>query len=229
MLVTYLDHSGFCVELQKHILIFDYVKGNLPPLDADKQLYFFVSHGHADHLHSHIKELCQQYPKAKLLLSNDIKLTADISMQFVQANQIYTIDDLSVETFQSTDQGVAFLIAVEQQTIYHAGDLHWWHWRGEPEVDLSMMKKAYFDELKKLQGRNIHLAFLVLDPRLEEDYWMGFDAFIRNSEVHYVIPMHCWGNYELMKAMLIHTCSEPYRNRVITYDHAGQQMLLGGK
>ncbi|MBQ2641861.1 MAG: ribosome biogenesis GTPase Der, partial [Lachnospiraceae bacterium] len=35
---------------------------------------------------------------------------------------------LSVATLGSTDQGVAFVVNYAGQTVYHAGDLHWWAW-----------------------------------------------------------------------------------------------------
>ena len=52
--VTFLHHSCFVVELDKSVLIFDYVKkgefsgyvftGNLPELPEDKEIYVFASH-----------------------------------------------------------------------------------------------------------------------------------------------------------------------------------------
>lgn len=30
MKVTYIDHSGFCVELDQYVLLFDYFRGSLP-------------------------------------------------------------------------------------------------------------------------------------------------------------------------------------------------------
>lgn len=34
----------------------------------------------------------------------------------------------------STDEGVAFLVTAEGRTVFHAGDLNWWHWEGEDPV-----------------------------------------------------------------------------------------------
>ena len=44
MQVTYIYNSGFLVELDKHILLFDYYQGTIPPLNQNKPLYVFVSH-----------------------------------------------------------------------------------------------------------------------------------------------------------------------------------------
>ena len=48
MTITYINHSGFFVELDTVCLLFDWWKGELPEL-PDKPLLVFVSHRHADH------------------------------------------------------------------------------------------------------------------------------------------------------------------------------------
>ena len=47
--VTYLDHSGFLVELEDAYFLFDYYKGRLPQIDLEKKMFVFVSHVHHDH------------------------------------------------------------------------------------------------------------------------------------------------------------------------------------
>ena len=47
--VTYIYHSGFLVETERSYLLFDYWKGEIPPLDYKKELYIFASHAHRDH------------------------------------------------------------------------------------------------------------------------------------------------------------------------------------
>ena len=71
--------------------------------------------------------------------------------------------------------GVAFLVKVEGKTIYHAGDLNWWHWNGEPEEDNEYYKKTFQDEMKYLEGKKIDLAFMLLDPRQEDKYCWGMN------------------------------------------------------
>lgn len=41
---------------------------------------------------------------------------------------------VTVEALPSTDEGVAFLVTAEGRTVFHAGDLNWWHWEGEDPV-----------------------------------------------------------------------------------------------
>ena len=45
--ITYLEHSGFAVECDDYVLIFDYYKGNLPQFDKDKKICVFASHVHS--------------------------------------------------------------------------------------------------------------------------------------------------------------------------------------
>ncbi len=49
MRVTYIGHSGFSVELESHILLFDYYEGTMPEFDPAKKLLVFASHSHPDH------------------------------------------------------------------------------------------------------------------------------------------------------------------------------------
>ena len=42
--VTYLYHSGFAVELDRHLLVFDYYRGELPAVPEGKKLIIFASH-----------------------------------------------------------------------------------------------------------------------------------------------------------------------------------------
>ena len=47
--VTFLDHSGFLVELPNVTLLFDWWKGELPALRPGVPLLVFSSHRHEDH------------------------------------------------------------------------------------------------------------------------------------------------------------------------------------
>ena len=49
MRITYIDHSGFLVETGTANFIFDYYKGEIPPLDVEIPLVVFASHKHPDH------------------------------------------------------------------------------------------------------------------------------------------------------------------------------------
>ena len=79
MKITYLDHSGFAVEYQKYVLIFDWYKGKLPEFDSEKEIYVFSSHSHYDHFDRKIFELENIYSNVRYVLSADI--TEKLSLQ----------------------------------------------------------------------------------------------------------------------------------------------------
>ncbi|WP_426349696.1 MBL fold metallo-hydrolase [Alloiococcus sp. CFN-8] len=233
MKTTYLNHCGFSVELQEMTLIFDYYKGNIPELPIDKPLYIFVSHGHKDHFNSEIFSLSHKYSNITYVLSNDItfdtleELVPDLALllkdkiHFIGTNENLTLlqEDfaITIETLKSTDAGVAFLITTPDQTIYHAGDLNLWSWSDEPEDENLQMEIAFKEEINKIQGRHINLAFMTLDPRQEERYSLGFDYFMRTVTVDKVYPIHCWEDYEIIDKLLKDPISEDYRDQIVKY------------
>ncbi|MFR9254919.1 MAG: hypothetical protein ACLVJ6_04980 [Merdibacter sp.] len=56
----------------------------------------------------------------------------------------------------------------EGACIYHAGDLNDWHWNEDPPAVQQWMKERYVQELQLLAPFAPSVAFVVLDPRLQE-------------------------------------------------------------
>ena len=134
--ITYISHSCFAVEQEHSVLVFDYYQGELPLWNPEKTIYVFVSHRHYDHFSKEIFRWTEQYPKIKYILSDDIsEASYDASeicrsdLTRIAPNQTETIGNCVIETFRSTDEGVAFLVSCEEKLFYHAGDLNWWHWK----------------------------------------------------------------------------------------------------
>ena len=145
MKVTYIHHSSFLVELDHMAMLFDYFEGDIPAFGEGKPLVVFASHRHGDHFAPVIFELAGKYPQVYYILSDDIwkKRVPDSlkeQTRFMGPGETLALffdasgrnsfcgegagePDLSVKTFRSTDEGVAFLIQAEGRTIYHAGDL----------------------------------------------------------------------------------------------------------
>ena len=67
MRVTYIGHSGFSVELESHILLFDYYEGTMPEFDPAKKLLVFASHSHPDHFNREILKLADVYPDVEYI------------------------------------------------------------------------------------------------------------------------------------------------------------------
>lgn len=216
--VTYISHSGFLVELASCALLFDYEKGEIPPID--KPLYVFVSHAHHDHYNAYAVEKLRNLG-AVIILSDDIVRDKQKRMLFVHPNTSYQLDHLHIECLTSTDEGVAFLVQVDQTTIYHAGDLHWWHWEESTPQENEKMKQAYVKELHKLKGKHIDIAFVPVDPRLEHAFYYGIDAFAKEVDVSILFPMHVWQDYQCIQALKALPLTQTYRNRIMDIHKEG--------
>lgn len=199
---TFLAHSGFLVELDGLCLLFDWWKGDLPTLPPDKPLLVFASHAHSDHFSPAIFSL----DAAAFLLGRDIRLqslakkgvASEILEKclFLRGRQAAEpLSGVTVETLSSTDMGVAFLVTAEGRTIFHAGDLNWWHWAEEPDPWNPNMARNFQKRTEVLRGRKIDLAMLPLDPRMGEDGFRGPKYFLELAEIHCFLPMHQWGDF----------------------------------
>ena len=226
MRVTYIYHSGFVVECETCTLIFDYYTGELPPINPKLPVYFFASHKHADHFSMRIFKLWNAYEKVTYVLATDIKcnekyltrhgISPEVKehMIHVGKNQTAQIDNLTVETLKSTDEGVAYFVTVEGKTLYHAGDLNWWYWEEESKVWNDQMEKQFKEEIRKVEGRHVTAAFLPLDPRLQKGYAKGFVWFCDHVDADYIFPMHMWEEYKVVDRFLAEYGEKPYANRV---------------
>lgn len=229
MRVTYIGHSGFSVELESHILLFDYYEGTMPEFDPAKKLLVFASHFHPDHFNREILKLADVYPDVEYIFPKDIgiaKKEQRVSEHFMRKRDEITVGDTKVKSLRSTDEGVAFLVRCEDRIIYHAGDLNWWHWEEEDDAYNRMMRGDYQKEIETLTGEKIDLAFVVLDPRQEEQFYWGFDWYMRHTDTKIVFPMHMWKQYEVQDRLIGMKVSEPYREKIMRIREMGQVFEL---
>ena len=198
MKVTFLSHSGFLVELKRVALLFDDIGGALPDLGG-KPLLVFASHRHADHFSPDIFSL----ENAHFVLSDDIEGYEGKHITRVGPGEMHApLPGVLVETLPSTDEGVAFLVTVGAQTIFHAGDLNWWHWEGEPDPWNPDMARTFRAYTEPLRGRTIDLALLPLDPRLRDHGFLGPKYILELADVRHFIPMHQWKKFSFTKQFL---------------------------
>lgn len=215
MNITFIDHSGFYVEMEDACFLFDYYKGTIPMLDPDKALTVFVSHKHADHYNGEIFSLIHQCPNVQFILSKGTPVRQYVSsfeeqgialmehIRLVAKNMTQDImlsngKILKLMTLKSTDDGVAYLLSYEGKTIYHAGDLNLWTWKEEDEQSNRNMRIKYFTQLEKLRGMEIDAAFVPLDSRQDSDADAGLKSFLEVTRSRHVFPMHCWGKYGII-------------------------------
>ena len=147
-------------------------------------------------------------------------------MRYMGPRQELETGGLHIKTFRSTDEGVAFLILTEGKTIYHAGDLNWWHWEEESEYYNEQMRMDYQKEIHKLKNIRIDVAFVPLDPRQEEQYYLGLDYFMKHTDTKLVFPMHMWGHYEVYEKLMNNPQAESYKEHVMHVKVPGQVFEL---
>ena len=238
MKVTYLYHSGFAVELEKHIFVFDYMKGKLPDWDGRKEIIFFASHKHPDHFVMDIFQWFGKYENLRYVLGSDIKLSdkylecngVDPCVKTVITNagknRTLELGDVKIETLRSTDEGVAFIVCTEGKTIYHAGDLNWWHWEGEADSWNTLMEKDYKKQISLIDGRHFDVAFVPLDPRLEWAYGLGMQEFLEHTDTDHVFPMHMWDDYRTIDKYKKSDKGRQYADKVMEISRPGQEYAL---
>jgi len=187
--IKYLYHSGFQVEINDTALIFDYIQG---PVDlGGKNILVFVSHSHPDHYNKEIFAWRNQNPGIKYFLADEIPVKQP-------AQDIYSLapyeevqaGNIKVKTYGSTDLGVSFLVQVRQINIFHAGDFNWWYWYGETPEAIAEAERLFKQEIAKIKGEIIDIAFFPVDQRLEHNYCVGADYFITELNPKYLVPMH---------------------------------------
>ena len=214
MRVTFLEHSGFLVESGSAALLFDWWKGELPAIAPGVHMYVFASHLHEDHFDPQIFSLDNGRRDVRFLLGHDIKPTprnrerwglspeTEEKCHNLQGGQTLSLPLAQVEALSSTDEGVAFLITVDGQTIFHAGDLNWWHWEGEDKAWNRNMEANFKRYTEPLRGRNIDLAMLPLDPRLGNAGLWGPAYFLETANIRCCLPMHQWEDFGFTRKFL---------------------------
>jgi L-ascorbate metabolism protein UlaG (beta-lactamase superfamily) len=213
MKIYYVYHSCFIIETESSFLIFDYFNNKSNPdqdfdfnqlinniFNSQKPLYVFSSHDHHDHFNSDILSWCKEKENTYYILSNDIKLYNSIDKVYrVSKNEEYSLNNLKINTFGSTDEGISFLINIDNLNIFHAGDLNWWKWMDDSPEEEKEMESAFKNIIKDILIKDIiiDIAFFPVDKRLENNYLCGGQYFIENLNPKIFIPMHFWENFNV--------------------------------
>lgn len=217
MRVIFIHHSCFVAEVDEKVLIFDWFAGDrvdgfwfggvLPEYAKDTPVYVFASHKHRDHFDMDVLRWALRYPRIHYIFSRDCKMSPRFlekhgfspeireKITYVSAGERYEVGGLSVETFRSTDAGVAFYVEINGVALFHAGDLNDWRWDGAGDLVNGAMTASYRTQIRRLAGKKVHLAFVPLDPRLGKYQGAGMDYFLKQVDADYVFPMHMWQDY----------------------------------
>jgi len=118
------------------------------------------------------------------------------------------------------------LVKVDNKVIYHAGDLNWWHWNGESDKFNKGIAGMYKKEIDKMKDTVIDVAFVPVDPRLEENYILGLDYIMKTIKVKKAFPMHFWKKYDIYNTLQKDERSVNYRNCVVSIQHMNELFVI---
>ena len=139
--ITYLRHSGFAVELGDTLLVFDDAEseqsreGGVAQGHVDRaflsryaHVIIFVSHAHDDHYNKAIFSFAD-IPGVRYVLGFDAPVGSDAHV--LRKGDELSLFGVEITAYGSTDEGVSVLVRADGWTLFHAGDLNFWHWREE--------------------------------------------------------------------------------------------------
>ena len=220
MKLTYVFHSGFVVETENSILVFDFwmdpAGAVQTVLASSKPMYVFSSHFHEDHFAREIFSWRQQKTDITYILSKDIlkrrragKGDADV---WLAKGGTWADTNIKVWATGSNDSGVSWIVEADGTRIFHAGDLNNWYARflTDPmvnsgqipcgtiiteefgEIDPLKDEKRYLGELKDIRKitDSFDLVMFPIDGRIGNGYTRGGRQFIERFRIGLFVPMH---------------------------------------
>lgn len=224
--ITYLHHSGFTVETANHYLVLDY-EGGVPAPDSARLSQpgaaVFVSHKHPDHFTPEVFDWAAANPGLSLVLARDVPRHKDFLC--ARPGEILETQGITVRSLKSNDAGAAFLIKTDGLCLYHAGDLNWWHWAGEPDYWNDNMRRRYQREMDSLKGEAVDIAFVPVDPRLGDAAVWGLSLFMSTVGARLTFPMHFWDDYTVFDRMRTSPDTDGYRDRIAVIHRPGEEFI----
>ena len=215
MTLRYIFHSGFVLETEQCVLVFDYWMDPARVMDnyknTKKHVYVFASHFHEDHFTKEIFKWKDSITNITYILSKDIlkrrRANREDATVWMAKGATWEDDNLKVIATGSNDSGVSWIIKTEGKTIFHAGDLCNWYARfladGCPEgtiyseefqefINPVAEEKRFLGELKDIRKitDTFDLIMFPVDGRIGNGYTLGGRQFIERFEVGMFVPMH---------------------------------------
>lgn len=196
-----MHHSGWMVETDNHLIIFDYFPDELDDKnrnsvssllsqkieDVDKPVVFIISHRHKDHYSKAIYQW-KDLDRVRYVYGWEYDSDVDSFIAAPPGSQNLTAGDLMIlKSIQSTDQGSGLLIAVDDMVIFHGGDHAQW---------ASEYKAQFRSELDKIAAYDgeIDLVFMPISRgtcgEVTPDLTEGIIYALDKLKPKYFFPMH---------------------------------------
>ena len=165
--IHYFYNSGWLVETDHHLLVFDFIPYHEASISFDtlieelkksnapnKEVLVFISHDHQDHFNDSIFSLTPGSQVPEFITGwKPSKPPAVSKLTPLSPGESLVRKGLSVFTHAATDDGSAFLVKIDGVFIYHAGDHALW---------VEELLPAFTKELKGIKAKagEIDLAFI---------------------------------------------------------------------
>jgi len=141
----HLGHCGWVVRTQNNLLVFDYMPAQVKPehpglsngfLNPEElrgqKVTVFVTHGHMDHFSPDIFNLKEVgatfvygFEPGTPGCGSERRYTGPEYL-FTPPRSSHQLAGMTIETIESNDLGVGFVVSVDGVTLYHAGDHAGW-------------------------------------------------------------------------------------------------------
>ena len=196
------------METEDLLFVFDYWRGEKQELRGNRQIlpeqlsryrgiYVFISHEHIDHLDPVVFSW-KDYAPVSYFVSSDMPVGTR-GKRIAPGDTVELQPRITVTAFNSTDLGVSFLLNLNGHTIFHAGDLNFWHWRDESTLkEIEEAEKEFMAAVKPLSRIQVDVAFFPVDPRLGTLFEAGANYFILQVKPRLLIPMHYFHRTEVI-------------------------------
>ena len=206
--ITHYYHSGFSVEADDLLFVFDYWRGEKQELHGRLQIlpeqlskyrhvYVFISHEHIDHLDP-VVFTWKDSASVTYLVSSDMPVGTR-GKRMAPGDTLELEPMISVTAFDSTDLGVSFLLNIHGKKVFHAGDLNFWHWRDESSLkEIEEAEMEFIRAVKPISRESVDIAFFPVDPRQGTMFEAGANYFILQVKPRLLIPMHYFHKTEII-------------------------------
>ncbi len=235
VVITYIYHSCFILTTPSQTLVFDIPGKNHLSSDhvvliqkhiQDKDTIFLFSHGHEDHFNPNLSQFIEKCNRSQIIVSFDIGELFEESLPkealVVEPDEKYEMGKLQIETLESNDLGVAYLLTYNGKKIYYGGDLALWIWPDTPKQAEKVIKEYFGEVLDRLKRENIDIGFSNWDPRMEN--LAGGWEFLKKVRPRLFVPMHTFGRHEILAELKETTL--PPKTSAFIYQHQGDSISL---
>ena len=97
-------------------------------------------------------------------------------------------------------------------------------WNSDTQKERDTMEYLFKKKIDRIDGENIDIAFFPVDPRLEENYYLGGEYFIESLHPEYFFPMHFGDNYS-KNEKFIHKMKDS-ETEIVNIEHKNQVFIL---